>query len=179
MTKTRHEILALEKGYRVTSEGVVIGRKGQPLKLMVDSRGYLVFTYDKAAPKVSVHRLQACQKFGLGLYGAGIVVRHLDGNPHNNHFDNIGIGTHTDNMQDRQPEDRLNHAMLAASHLRKITAADVVAMREARAAGVTIKELASRYQMSIGGISDIVTGKQRRHEGGPITPTRKKAVNAD
>ncbi len=175
MTKTHHEKIAHEKGYEVTPEGVVIGLKGNALKLMGDERGYLVFTYDKTAPKMSVHRFQAFQKFGERLYGEGIVVRHLDGNPHNNHIDNIGIGTHSDNMQDRRPEDRLAHAMLASSHLRKLTTEDVVAMREARAAGASLKDLSARYQMGMGTISDIVTGKQRRHEGGPITPKQKQS----
>lgn len=175
MTKTRHEELAIAKGYRVTPEGKVIGLLGQERKLHIGTTGYYVFSVEKNGPPMAVHRLQAFQKFGARLYESGMVVRHLDGNPLNNHIDNIGIGTHTDNMQDRRPEDRLAHAMLASSHLRKITTEDVVAMREARAAGATVKELAARYQMSMGGISDIVTGKQRRHEGGPITPTRVKA----
>lgn len=48
-------------------------------------------------------------------------------------------------------------------------------MREARAFGVSVKDLAARYQMGMGTISDIVTGKQRRHEGGPITPKQKQS----
>lgn len=170
----QHEVVALNKGYRVTREGVVVGVKGCPLKLMVDGRGYYVFTYDKNASKISVHRFQAFQKFGEQLYGEGIIVRHLDGNPLNNHWDNIGIGTHTDNMQDRPPEARLAHAMLASSHLRKLTSEDVVAMREARASGMSLKDLSARYHMSKGAISDIVTGKQRRYDGGPITPKHEK-----
>lgn len=173
--RVRHEEIAYEKGYRVTPEGKVLGLKVNERKLVIGSTGYYEFSYRKDAPDIAVHRMQAFQKFGVRIYEDGLVVRHLDGNPLNNHIDNIGIGTQADNMQDRRPEVRHQHAMEAAVALRKATTEDVVAMRKARAAGVSVKELMARYQMSKGAISDIVTGRQRRYEGGPITPVRTKA----
>lgn len=170
----RIEEKAYQAGYRVTEEGEVISpHSGKPLKLYLRKHGYLSFSYDHT-DKVWVHRLQAFQKYGDRIYEKGIQVRHLDGNSVNNRADNIAIGTQSENMMDRRPEDRLAHAKHAASHIRKLSAEDVVAMREARAAGAKLSELCRRYGMSKGGISDIVTGKQRVDVGGPITPTRQR-----
>lgn len=170
----RIEEKAYQAGYRVTEEGEVISpHSGKPLKLYLRKHGYLSFSYDHT-DKVWVHRLQAFQKYGERIYEPGIQVRHLDGNSVNNRADNIAIGTQSENMMDRRPEDRLAHAKHAASHIRKLSAEDVVAMREARAAGAKLSDLCRRYGMSMGGISDIVTGKQRVDVGGPITPKRQR-----
>lgn len=48
-----------------------------------------------------VHQLQAYQKYGDLLFNDGIVVRHLNGVPTDNSWDNICIGTHSDNMLDK------------------------------------------------------------------------------
>jgi hypothetical protein len=41
---------------------------------------------------IAIHRLQAFQKYGV-LYEEGTVVRHLNGDPGSNAWDNIAIGT--------------------------------------------------------------------------------------
>ncbi len=52
----------------------------------------------------------------------------------------------------------------------KLTSADVVAMREAYAAGgVTLKEVGARFRISLGAASKIVRGDAWPHAGGPIT----------
>lgn len=52
----------------------------------------------------------AYMKFGDKIYEHGMVVRHLDGNHFNNCFDNIEIGTQTDNIMDIPKEIRSNHS---------------------------------------------------------------------
>lgn len=56
--------------------------------------------------KVYVHRLLAYQKFGDALFTDGIEVRHLDDDSRNNRWDNIGLGTHRQNMLDQSLEKR-------------------------------------------------------------------------
>lgn len=172
---SRREEIAWMRGYRITRDGQVISPKsGKPLKPYVAKRdGYLAFTLDHTY-KVMIARFQGYAKFGDRIYQPGMQVRHLNGERTDNSFDNIAIGTQSENMMDRRPEDRLAHAKHAASHIRKLSAEDVIAMREARAAGAKLSELCRRYGMSKGGISDIVTGKQRVDVGGPITPKGSK-----
>lgn len=64
-----------------------------------------------------VHRLQAFQKYGENLFDSGMEVRHLDGNKENNSYDNIVIGTHSENMRDIPEAIRYSKALYAASFL--------------------------------------------------------------
>jgi hypothetical protein len=51
----------------------------------------------------------------------------------------------------------------------KLTAEQVVQMREEAASGIPQIELARSYSMSIGAVSQIVRGLNWRHVGGPIS----------
>lgn len=98
------------KGYLVRKNGTIksefkLGKNGYllvSLRLLTDSRG-----------KVLIHKLQAYKKFGNRMFKEGIVVRHLDGNPLNNSWENIQIGTPTQNQMDITPEERKIHALKA------------------------------------------------------------------
>lgn len=114
-------LIAHSKGYKVTKEGKVIGIKGDELKLN-NYKGYYRFNFrnlTNTVSYVSVHRLQAYQKFGDKMFEEGILVRHLDGNPANNSWDNIEIGTNSDNMMDIDADVRLARALHATSFTRK------------------------------------------------------------
>lgn len=114
--------MAVQKGYKVDRNGVVFSPFiSQPRKPYRDKHGYLRFSVmdGKTSRCCPVHRLQAYQKFGDKIYEDGIEVRHLDGNPSNNSWDNIEIGTHSDNMMDRPKEVR---ARLAGNANRKYDA---------------------------------------------------------
>jgi hypothetical protein len=114
-------LVAHSKGYEVTKEGKVIGVLGNELKLN-NHDGYYRFNFrnlNGQSTYVKVHRLQAYQKFGDKMFKEGILVRHLDGNPTNNSWDNIEIGTNSDNMMDISPDIRLAKAMHATSFTRK------------------------------------------------------------
>lgn len=171
-SRVRPEEAAFEKGYRVTREGAVIGISGVVLKAWKSHTGYLEFTHVRGRRKTRVHRLQAYQKFGERIYEEGLEVRHLDGNRLNNHEDNIELGTHTDNMRDRSPEERFATSMKAARHRRKLSSEDVLEMRKLSAAGATGKALAELYGVSKGTVSDILSGKQRIYDGAPGTPAK-------
>lgn len=62
---------------------------------------------------ISVHRFVAYIKYGeLAL--TSDCVRHLDGDSTNNSFENIEIGTHSDNMFDIPKETRVQRAKHAS-----------------------------------------------------------------
>lgn len=117
----RFEQKAYEKGYRITEEGDVVGLKKEKVGF-THGNGYRRFKMrDENGENINVaaHRLQAYQKFGEGIYQEGMVVRHLDGNPDNNHVDNIAIGTMRENIMDRPAAERLAHAIHASSFVKK------------------------------------------------------------
>ena len=110
-------IEAYEKGYRIDKSGNIIS----PFKGIIKGRkfnnGRIAFGFRTDSYKypkaVYVHKLQAYQKFGDDMFKTGIIIRHLDGNELNNSWDNIYIGTQSDNMMDRSQECRQKSATLA------------------------------------------------------------------
>lgn len=67
------------------------------------------------------HRLAAYCKYGEELFNENVdVVRHLDGNPINNSWDNIVIGTYSENELDKSPEIRSEVGRAANSHRKEV-----------------------------------------------------------
>lgn len=100
---------AFKKGYRVREDGSVISHKGKVRKLMMIGRDYKRYpTFTVTIPDsnnsqypVPVHKLVAYQKFGEAALMDGVHARHLDDDATNNSWDNIAIGSMSDNMKDR------------------------------------------------------------------------------
>lgn len=156
--QARATIAAARKGYRVLEDGSVVGVRG-PVVTTQDTRGYhrvnVYYAKGKRRP-VLVHQLCALLKYGDIALREGVVVRHLNGDCCDNRPANIAIGTQSENMMDRDRSRRVAHARLAASHQRKLTDAQVVAMRRERERGTPLKVLCERYSMSKGAVSFIV-----------------------
>jgi hypothetical protein len=109
MERNKSVILAIEAGYKIDKDGKVKGKKGNFLSdNPVSTHGYKVFAFRIAGKrtKITFHCLQAYTKFGDAIFGKGIQIRHLDGVKNNNAWDNIEIGTQSDNQMDISPEDR-------------------------------------------------------------------------
>lgn len=102
---------AVKKGYSVNKEGQAFSSLGQ-ITLNYDKNGYARFSirYNGDVVKISVHRLQCYQKYGSKIFEKGIVCRHLDSNPSNNNWDNLAIGTQSENMMDMPKEQRILNA---------------------------------------------------------------------
>ena len=90
-------VSAYEKGYRIIN-GEPYDPSGKLLKV-IKKNSYNWFSIrtgmrnNKFRNYVAIHRLIAYQKYGDKIFGEGIQVRHLDGNPSNNLDENIIIGT--------------------------------------------------------------------------------------
>jgi hypothetical protein len=115
-----------KKGYRVTSAGLVILKNGN-VSNRINKEGYPIFSFrfnGKTTP-ISIHRLQAYQKYGNEMFKDGIVVRHLNGIKTDNSWDNIAIGTHSDNMMDIPEDIRVAKSVYAASFNKKYNSEDV------------------------------------------------------
>lgn len=108
-------ITAFNKGYDIDKKGVVYGVKGNPISL-VSGKGkegrlkkYYHFTIrdkDGKCRRIAVHRFQAFKKFGNDVFKNGIQVRHLNNDAGDNSWENIDIGTQSQNLLDLPKEQR-------------------------------------------------------------------------
>jgi hypothetical protein len=124
------EKIAYEMGYRVTEKGNVISMINKERKLDLNKHGYYRFSIKinkNSVRACMVHRLVAFQKFGEKIYEEGIEVRHKNNIRTDNSYDNILIGSHSQNMLDLPKEDRQKYAEYATSFIRKYDKKEVQA----------------------------------------------------
>lgn len=126
------------KGYYVNSDGEVIAPSGKARKLTLKKENGGCGDYYRFNVKINgmsypipVHRLVAYQKFGDKMFNED-TVRHLDGNSKNNSFDNIVIGSYSDNSFDRDEQDRKEHSMKGVMKLRKFSDDEVRYIRNSK-----------------------------------------------
>lgn len=89
--------------YEVSSDGQIRSlRAGRPMRTFITEKGYRrVYLYrGKRIQRVRVHT--AVLGAFVGPRPAGMVTRHLDGNPANNHLSNLAWGTHAENEADKK-----------------------------------------------------------------------------
>ncbi len=112
----RNEKKAAEWGYTLNEEGTVLLYKGRQMAVSINRSGYKKFTFGPTGKRghIHIHRLQAWFSFGEAMYEYGMICRHLDGNPLNNHKANIALGTHSQNTRD-QDMDKVRARAFAAS----------------------------------------------------------------
>ena len=153
------EEIAYEKGYRSTKDGEVIGLHGYKLKLHLHktcNRKYFYCEYNGKVIGIPVHRLVAYEKYGRRLHDKGMVTRHKNGNRFDNSWDNILIGTQSENMMDKSPEARKWLAMIGAKAQRKLSEEEVQQLRRDRDAGSLYSELMAKYGIAKSTVSYIV-----------------------
>lgn len=156
------EELAYEKGYRVTEGGVLIGLRGAPIyatKTTKGKRAKISFYYGSSRFTVMVHRLQAYQKYGAGLYGKGLEVRHKNDCYSDNSRKNIILGTHLENIYDTPQERRRQKALAGAMARRSLSEEKVRQLRHDRARGMKYNDLMVKYGIAKGTVSLIVNRK--------------------
>lgn len=169
------------RGYRIHPSGsMVASPEGNEIRGFTRSRQSLYIFFNikiNGKPRlVSFSRLQAYQKYGERVMESGIVVRHRDGNPKNNSWDNILIGTESENQMDRPAEARLAHARHAASFSRRFTEEQVEDMRNMRKQGFKLSKIGEKYNVGKGHVSVItrnmiyVNNNPRSEVGGANPP---------
>ena len=124
--KEKIEVVAYKRGYRVTESGMCINPKGEFIG-SVSLKGYYttMIRINKKKVNFSIHRLQAFQKYGYKLFMKGVEVRHLNGNSLDNSWENVAIGTHSDNIMDIPKQIRIKKALYATSYVRKYNKQEV------------------------------------------------------
>lgn len=117
MNKGNNNILfAIEKGYKIGEKGDIY-YKNNKINLYTSGSNYYRFSIRNESGQsksIKVHRLQAYEKYGNEVFKENIVVRHLNGDSLDNSWDNIKIGTHSDNKMDIPKENRIKSATTAS-----------------------------------------------------------------
>lgn len=135
MTKHEAVIRKLTKdGWYCDSHGAIVTPTGFVRKLfLAGSPAYWTFNvrYEGASYPVKAHKLIAFLKFGDAAFK--LQVRHMNGDSSDNSWNNLEIGTGSQNMMDRAAADRSAHAAKASAigvpKLRKLTSDQVLTIR--------------------------------------------------
>ena len=154
MSKINKAIVeAKQKGYYVDKQGNVYSpNKKLSLKTRYD-RYLFSIRFNGERINIPVHKFIAYLKFGEKLFNEEIVVRHLNDISLDNTWDNIGIGTQSDNMLDIPVKKRKEIAVNASNYVRRFTDGEVKNILNDRSKGFTYKDLCEKYDTSKGTLS--------------------------
>lgn len=152
-TPSRAEVKAAQAGFTINEAGdAVRDAAGNVVSWSLTKHGYKRFSIGPRTKRIPVqfHRFQAWFAYGEAMYEPNIVCRHKDGNPLNNHRDNILIGTQSDNMMDRDPAVRKAHAFATSRHAMKHDHVAVIAFYRVHGFNATLREfgISSRGTLS-------------------------------
>ena len=155
-------------GYLVTSDGRVLSTKGRKVRELKPGlaghkgrqRLYVVLFKDGIGKNFRVHRLVATAFHGP--CPEGMECCHNDGNPMNNHRENLRWDTHKNNQSDQKLHGTSNEGSKHSQA--KLTETDVLKIRAMYAAGgVTQKFIGNQYGVTKDHISKIINRKNWTH----------------
>ena len=140
---------AKKQGYTALPTGEIIGLRGKKRKLRIVTRkNTSYYHFSVGYGNILVHRFIAYLLFGEAVFQPGIQVRHLNGNSLDNSFENLCLGTQSDNMMDKSQEARTNCALHASQYRRRFSDSEVQSIRETRKAGATYKQICTEFHTS-------------------------------
>lgn len=148
---------AIQRGFSVNLEGIVFRPDGEVQKLCLPSapdNQYYTFpiSFNGGRVHVRVHRMVAFLKFGEAALLPGVHARHLDGDSLNNQWDNIAIGSQSQNMMDRTPSARSDHAR-SASRSRSLPDSTWCEIEQRHREGMSFKAIRAEYGIALGTLS--------------------------
>lgn len=171
--------IAGRPGYWVSADGLLASerhRNGKPggwliLRPFQKANGYLqvVLYVNKLPEKLYVHR--AVLEAFVGPCPEGMQARHLNGNRQDNRAANLAWGTVQDNADDRAAHGTQIHG--SQCHQSRFSEADIVRMRERRAAGIPRYAIAAEFATTPEHVSRICYGAMWARAGGPIMKSRQ------
>ena len=126
-------------------------------------KGYPRFNIkeDNKFKTIEVHKLKAFYLFGNKIFEEGIEVRHLNGIKTDWSDKNISIGSRSDNRFDIPENLRLESAVNATSHIRKISEKQREEIRAIRNTGLTLVEIAKNYGLKSKGTVSMIINKRK------------------
>jgi hypothetical protein len=158
-------------GYFATEDGKIISTRTIPTKLLTQRihKGYYhVFvktgTGRHTKKKMPVHQLVLMAY--RGPKQDHLVCRHLNGNPLDNHIDNLVWGTVAENVQDSIKHGTAAFIRIGEQHPRaKLTEEEVLTIKRLVDSGVSETDLAERFNVTKKHINNIKNGRARSHLG--------------
>ena len=115
----------------------------------------------KIKVKIAIHRLVALAF--IGPRPENQEVRHLDGNPHNNHISNLCYGTRAENIADA-----INHKTFQKP--KKLTSCNVIDICNKGKKGISAKLIADEYNICRNTVTEILRGDIWKHVTKDLTP---------
>jgi len=148
MTKTdEYTVEAKRKGYYVDKEGNIYSPNKKLALMKAQDRYKFTIRYFGKRVVIPVHRFVAYLKFGDKVF-EGVDVRHLNSNSLDNSWDNIELGSHSDNMMDVPKERRIQRAIHASKKIRRFNDDEVKQILTDRENGMKYKDLCEKYNTS-------------------------------
>lgn len=87
-------------GNKIAKDGTMTDRYNNPIIPNRLTEGQYPKVY-MCSESVPIHRIQAYNKYGKEIFKVGILVRHFDDNKENYTYQNLIIGNHQQNMEDK------------------------------------------------------------------------------
>lgn len=159
---SHNEEIAKSMGYYVDKSGQAYSPRGNKVGTCGrDGYMYLGIRVNrKKVIKVYIHRLQAYQKFGNKIYEKDLEIRHLNNELKDNSFDNIGIGTHTENMLDVPKEVRCYNSINAGNAAKRYSDEQAQEMYQKHLMGMSYKQIMKEYGISSLGTLSFIINKR-------------------
>lgn len=141
-------------GYKARSDGVILGKKGAPLRQFAGTGGYLRFTTYEGGrwQQVSTH-VTVCEAF-YGVRPDGHHAAHRNGDQTDNRAENLRWASKEENEADKRLHGRSMDG--ERNHQAKLTSTDVAEIRSRK---TLLRQEADRYGVSISMISKIRRGE--------------------
>ncbi len=156
--------------YRVGTDGSVWSihyGNWRKLKPNPHRNGYHMYTITQQSHRKGFYEHQLVLFAFIGPCPKGMECRHLDGNPGNNHLENLQWATHAQNMQDMKKHGTQNQTIVRRgehNHSSKLTTIRVRKIRTLHATGkYTYRQLSEKFNISITHIYPVVQGKYWAH----------------
>ncbi len=161
--------------YLVSHSGEVWSRsRGKMSKPRKNQRGYYIVDLHRDGMRVTKHVSVLVLETFVGPRPDGLEACHWDGNRTNNNVDNLRWDTHAANELDKE---RYGGIMRGEGHPRcKLTNSQVIAIRQLRRDGLSLSAIGRRFNVTLGMIWLIVTGRNWKHL--PDEPRRKTDVRS-
>jgi hypothetical protein len=159
----KYKEIPQSSGYMATTDGCIIGRRGEVMKPWVDRYGYsnhclLVEGGKRKDRRFRTHRLIA-EAFH-GPPEAGQVCMHLNGNKLDNRPENLKWGTQSENKAHE-----LAHGTKRSNERHwkaKLTDAQVIVIKQRLVAGLRPLDIAAEFGVDRGPVDQIKAGRQWR-----------------
>jgi HNH endonuclease/NUMOD4 motif len=150
------------KHFLVSDHGRVINTNTNHYrKLSKQGRGYLGFSLFRGTKSYRIHAVVATLFCDKPVTEKKLVVNHIDGDKHNNHFKNLEWVTYSQNVKHA-----LDYGLMHKGEKRfgaKLEHNQVICIKEARNKGFSCAGIARYFNISAGTISSITKGKRWKH----------------